>query len=275
MMTRPCSARPPVAVNVHLHKMCNKQSEGFGMATYTLPELPYDYAALEPVINPQIVELHHDKHHAAYVKGANDTLDQLAEARDKESWGAINGLEKNLAFHLSGHILHSIYWHNMTGDGGGEPLAADGVGELADAITESFGSFAGFKAQLTKAAATTQGSGWGVLAYEPVSGRIDRRADLRPPGQRRAGLGARARLRRLGARLLPAVQEPEGGLRRGDVEGRQLAGRREAVHRRQAARQQLAARAVEASCACGERPARDRLLTFHVRAEERRAPART
>ncbi|MYV45144.1 superoxide dismutase [Streptomyces sp. SID2888] len=136
---------------------------------------PRPSAALEPVINPQIIELHHDKHHAAYVKGANDTLEQLAEARDKESWGSIYGLEKNLAFHLSGHILHSIYWHNMNSPkdgGGGEPTAADGVGELADAITEYFGSFAGFKAQLTKAAATTQGSGWGVLAYEPLSDRL-------------------------------------------------------------------------------------------------------
>lgn len=89
--------------------------------------------------------------------------------------GAINGLEKNLAFHLSGHILHSIYWNNMNSPkdgGGGEPLAADGIGDLADAITESFGSFAKFKAQLTKASATTQGSGWGVLAYEPISGRL-------------------------------------------------------------------------------------------------------
>ncbi|NED90901.1 superoxide dismutase, partial [Streptomyces sp. SID11233] len=68
------------------------------MAVYTLPELPYDYSALAPVISPEIIELHHDKHHAAYVKGANDTLEQLAEARDKESWGSINGLEKNLAF---------------------------------------------------------------------------------------------------------------------------------------------------------------------------------
>ncbi len=100
------------------------------MALYTLPELPYDYAALAPVISPEIIELHHDKHHAAYVKGANDTLEQLAEARDKDAWGAVNGLEKNLAFHLSGHILHSIYWQNMTGpkEGGGEPLARDGVG---------------------------------------------------------------------------------------------------------------------------------------------------
>ncbi len=110
------------------------------------------------MISPEIIKLHHDKHHAAYVKGANDTLEQLAEARDKESWGSVNGLEKNLAFHLSGHILHSIYWQNMTGpkDGGGEPLAADGVGELADAVKESFGSFAAFKSQLSKAAATTQ-----------------------------------------------------------------------------------------------------------------------
>lgn len=142
------------------------------MPVYTLPELPYDYSAPAPVISPEIIELHHDKHHAAYVKGANDTLEQLAEARDEEAWASINGLEKNLAFHLSGHILHSIYWQNMSGDGGGEPLEQDGVGELADAITESFGSYRQFKAQLSKAAATTQGSGWGVLAHEPLSGRL-------------------------------------------------------------------------------------------------------
>ena len=63
------------------------------MPVYTLPDLPYDYAALAPVISPEIIELHHDKHHAAYVKGANDTLEQLAEARDKEQWGSVNGLE--------------------------------------------------------------------------------------------------------------------------------------------------------------------------------------
>jgi len=142
------------------------------MTTYSLPALPYDYSSLEPVISGEIIELHHDKHHAAYVKGANDTLEQLAEARDKDQWGSINGLEKNLAFHLSGHVLHSIYWQNMTGDGGGEPLEKDGTGELADAIAEHFGGFDRFRAQLSKAAATTQGSGWGVLAWEPVSRRL-------------------------------------------------------------------------------------------------------
>jgi len=142
------------------------------MPLYSLPELPYDYSSLEPVISGEIIELHHDKHHAAYVKGANDTLDQLAEARDSDRWGAVNGLQKSLAFHLSGHILHTVYWQNMTGDGGGEPLENDGTGELADAIAESFGSFAAFRRQLSTASATTQGSGWGVLAYEPVSGRL-------------------------------------------------------------------------------------------------------
>ncbi|MGY0067324.1 superoxide dismutase [Streptomyces sp. QTS137] len=141
------------------------------MPVYTLPDLPYDYAELAPVISPEIVELRHDKHHAAHGKGADDTLEQLAKARDKESWGSVNGLEKNLAFHPSGHTLHSIHRHNMSGDGGGEPAGKDGVGEPADAITAPFGSFADFKAQPTKAAATTQGSGWGVLAYEPPSGR--------------------------------------------------------------------------------------------------------
>jgi superoxide dismutase, Fe-Mn family len=79
------------------------------VATYTLPDLPYDYAALEPHISGEIIELHHDKHHAAYVKGANDTLDKLADARANGEYGSIVGLEKTLAFHLSGHILHSLY----------------------------------------------------------------------------------------------------------------------------------------------------------------------
>ncbi|MGV9292059.1 superoxide dismutase [Streptomyces sp. NPDC003719] len=86
------------------------------------PSDPRQHAPPPPRAPPQPL-LHHDKHHAAYVKGANDTLEQLAEARDDEQWSTVNGLEKNLAFHLSGHILHSIYWHNMSGDGGGEPLS--------------------------------------------------------------------------------------------------------------------------------------------------------
>ncbi|MCD0449693.1 superoxide dismutase [Actinocorallia sp. API 0066] len=135
--------------------------------TYALPDLPYDYAALEPAITGEILELHHDKHHAAYVKGANDTLEQLEEARAKEQFGGLVGLEKTLAFNLSGHILHSIFWDNLSPDGGDRP-----EGELAAAIDDQFGSFEGFQKQLTLATQTVQGSGWGVLAWEPVGRKL-------------------------------------------------------------------------------------------------------
>ena len=134
---------------------------------YTLPDLPYDYSALEPHYSARILELHHDKHHAAYVKGLNDTMDQLAEARDKGDFSSIVGLEKSHAFNLSGHVLHSIFWTNLSADGGDKP-----DGELASAIDENSGSFDAFKAQLTSATTTVQGSGWGVLAWEPLGKRL-------------------------------------------------------------------------------------------------------
>ncbi|WP_242908198.1 superoxide dismutase [Actinomadura terrae] len=137
------------------------------MADYTLPDLPYDYAALEPAITGEILELHHSKHHAAYVKGANDTLEKLAEARDKEQYGGLVGLEKTFAFNLSGHVLHSIFWDNLSPDGGDRP-----DGELAAAIDEHFGSFEAFQKQLSNATSLVQGSGWGILAWEPLSRRL-------------------------------------------------------------------------------------------------------
>ncbi|WP_369228612.1 superoxide dismutase (plasmid) [Streptomyces sp. R39] len=139
------------------------------MGTYALPDLPYDYAALEPAITGQILELHHAKHHAAYVKGANDTLEQIAEARDKDQITptSLVGLEKTFAFNLSGHVLHSIFWQNLSPDGGDRP-----DGALADAIDEHFGGFEQFKKQLTTATASVQGSGWGVLAWEPLGKRL-------------------------------------------------------------------------------------------------------
>jgi superoxide dismutase, Fe-Mn family len=134
---------------------------------YTLPDLPYDYSALEPHYSARVLELHHDKHHAAYVKGLNDTTDQLAEARDKGDFSSIVGLEKSHAFNLSGHVLHSIFWTNLSAEGGDKPQ-----GELASAIDEFFGSFDAFQAQLTSATTTVQGSGWGVLAWEPLGKRL-------------------------------------------------------------------------------------------------------
>ncbi|MEU6726647.1 superoxide dismutase [Nonomuraea wenchangensis] len=137
------------------------------MGQYSLPDMPYDYAALEPAITGEILELHHAKHHAAYVKGANDTLERLAEARDKGEFSGLVGLEKTYAFNLSGHVLHTIFWQNLSPDGGDRP-----DGELGDAIVEHFGSFEAFQKQLTTATTTVQGSGWGVLAWEPLGRRL-------------------------------------------------------------------------------------------------------
>jgi Fe-Mn family superoxide dismutase len=138
------------------------------MAPYTLPDLPYDYAALEPFISGKIMELHHDKHHATYVKGANDTLDQLAEAREKNAFASVNGLEKSLAFHLGGHLNHSIFWPNLAPGGGDKP-----DGELGAAIDEFFGSFDGFKAHFTANANAIQGSGWSILAWDTLGQRLN------------------------------------------------------------------------------------------------------
>ena len=137
------------------------------MAEYTLPDLPYDYAALEPHISAKIMELHHDKHHAAYVTGANTALQKLAEARDGGDLANVNKLEKDLAFNLGGHVNHSIFWTNMSPDGGDKP-----VGELAAAIDDSFGSFDKFVAHFTAAAMGIQGSGWGVLSWDPIGKQL-------------------------------------------------------------------------------------------------------
>ena len=91
------------------------------MAHYVLPDLPYDYAALEPHYSGEILELHHDKHHAAYVAGANTTLESSPSPASKDDFGAIVGLEKTLAFNVSGHVLHSIFWKNLSPDGGDRP----------------------------------------------------------------------------------------------------------------------------------------------------------
>lgn len=99
---------------IHIKEMSN-------LATYTLADLPYDYSALEPHISGAIMELHHDKHHAAYVTGANTALDQLAEARDSGNLANVNKLEKDLAFNLGGHVNHTVFWNNLSPDGGDKP----------------------------------------------------------------------------------------------------------------------------------------------------------
>ena len=137
------------------------------MAEYTLPDLAYDYSALAPSISGKIMELHHGKHHQAYVTGANTALAQLAEARDTGNLGNVNKLEKDLAFNLGGHVNHSIFWTNMSPNGGDKP-----TGELASSIEQNFGSFDKFQAHFAATALGVQGSGWAVLVWDSIGQRL-------------------------------------------------------------------------------------------------------
>jgi Fe-Mn family superoxide dismutase len=135
---------------------------------YVLPDLPYKYNALEPAISEEIMRLHHDKHHAAYVNGANAALEKLEKGRASVFQGVdVKAILRDLAFNASGHVFHSLFWLNMSPNGGGKP-----GGTLADQINKDFGSFDSFKLQLSNAAKTVEGSGWGILAYDPLSEQL-------------------------------------------------------------------------------------------------------
>ena len=138
------------------------------MAVYELPDLPYAYDALEPHISAEIMELHHDKHHNTYVKGANAALEALEEERNGEANpDKLRALSKNLSFNLGGHTNHSIFWKNMSPNGGGQP-----TGELAEAIERDFGSFEKFQAHFAGVATSLQGSGWAVLGWDHIASRL-------------------------------------------------------------------------------------------------------
>jgi len=137
--------------------------------TYTLPPLPYAYEALEPHISKQIMTLHHDKHHQAYVTGANAALEKLEKARKGELQIDVRAVLRDFSFNADGHILHSLFWPNMAppGKGGGTP-----GGKLAERINQDFGGFDKFKAQFSDAFKTIEGSGWAMLIYEPTSDQL-------------------------------------------------------------------------------------------------------
>jgi superoxide dismutase, Fe-Mn family len=137
------------------------------MRKVELPPLPYEVSALEPYYDAKTLELHHGKHHQAYVTGLNAALDKLVGARAAGDWAAVKHLQREVAFHGGGHLLHSIFWTNIAPGGGSAP-----EGALAAAITGEFGSFAAFDAHLRAATNAVEGSGWGVLAVEPGSGQL-------------------------------------------------------------------------------------------------------
>jgi Fe-Mn family superoxide dismutase len=132
---------------------------------HELPPLPYAYDALEPYIDEQTMHLHHDIHHAGYVKGLNTAEAKLAEARASGDYALVKHWSREAAFHGSGHLLHSIFWPNMIAAAQAK-AAPDGA--LAAAIDRDFGSFDAFKAQFAAASNAVEGSGWGILAYRPA-----------------------------------------------------------------------------------------------------------
>ncbi|HHY46939.1 MAG TPA: superoxide dismutase [Firmicutes bacterium] len=133
-----------------------------------LPPLPYAYNALEPYISADTLRIHHDRHHLAYVEGVNRAELALADERMRLDFSLVRYWERELAFNGSGHILHSIYWTNMSPTGGGEPR-----GIVMDCIVSYFGSYGAFHKQFSAAARDVEGSGWAVLVWQPQWGRTE------------------------------------------------------------------------------------------------------
>ncbi|WP_232243442.1 superoxide dismutase [Paraburkholderia sp. SOS3] len=133
---------------------------------YVAAPLPFDYGALEPVIDARTVELHYNFHHKPAVAAANKAEEALAKARNTGDFALVKFYEKELAFQLSSHILHTVYWTSISGKGG-EPK-----GDLAKLIDSNFGSYAKFKMQLAAATIATEASGWGIVGYHPTTGKL-------------------------------------------------------------------------------------------------------
>ena len=135
---------------------------------HILPPLPYDYNALEPHISGEIMRLHHDKHHQSYVDGLNKAEVMLQNARDNNDYSLVKHWSRELAFHGSGHYLHTIFWNNMSPEGGGKPSGA-----LLKEINKYFGSFERFKSHFSEAAKQVEGVGWAILVWSPRARRLE------------------------------------------------------------------------------------------------------
>ena len=161
------------------------------MGKYTLPEMPYAYDALEPHIDAQTMEIHHSKHHQKYTDGMNGALEKLSpELQDKDIEEILSNINQvpddvkgAINFNGGGHDNHKLFWNSMKQNGGGEP-----TGAIADAINDSFGSFAEFKELFSSKTAPIQGSGWGWLVYNPNSGKVEYKAMPNQTSPRTEGL---------------------------------------------------------------------------------------
>ncbi|MDE5052047.1 superoxide dismutase [Niallia taxi] len=135
---------------------------------HRLPSLPYAYNALEPYIDEAIMRLHHTKHHQSYVDGLNKAENMLVQARKDRKFELVKHWSRELAFHGSGHYLHTIFWNNMSPNGGGEPK-----GMLLEAIKDYFGSYDAFKQHFTEAAKAVEGVGWAILVWSPRARHLE------------------------------------------------------------------------------------------------------
>ncbi|KAK3046718.1 Superoxide dismutase [Mn], mitochondrial [Extremus antarcticus] len=140
------------------------------MQKATLPDLPYDYGALEPAISGQIMELHHSKHHNTYVNSYNAAQEKMEEVQSKGDIQAQIAQQGLINFHGGGHLNHSLFWENLApkSSGGGEPPS----GQLATAINSSYGSLSAFQEKFNAALAGIQGSGWAWLVQDTQTGAI-------------------------------------------------------------------------------------------------------
>lgn len=135
---------------------------------HSLPDLPYSYEALEPFISQEMMRIHHDKHHRAYVDGLNHAELELKKAREMKNFSLIKHLSRELAFHGSGHYLHTIFWKNMTPNGGRTP-----AGQLFREMENYFGSYQDFKDHFSEAALQVEGGGWAVLVWSPRARHLE------------------------------------------------------------------------------------------------------
>src|SRR5215203_4092129 len=200
---------------------------------YSVPDLPYDYAALEPHIDEQTMRVHHDKHHQAYVDKANAALEGT-EWADKDVDEVLRNLDQlpddirtAVRNNGGGHSNHTFFWQIMSPDGGGEP-----DGDLRAAIDDTFGSFDSFQDEFKTAGVNRFGSGVARARRLGTGRGLDRESGL----ARLRRTDAAAGRRRLGARVLPQVPEQAPGLHRRLVERRELAGGRQPLRRRRVAR---------------------------------------
>ena len=140
------------------------------MEHYNLPKLLYGYKDLEPVISEEVLTLHHTKHHASYVNGANAILDKLDEARRNNAEIDFKAISKSLSFNVGGHVLHELFWKNMAPHSA-EASRGKPAGKLAEVITKEFGSFERFKKEFSETAKSVEGSGWAALTYQRNHGK--------------------------------------------------------------------------------------------------------